>query len=762
MGGCCTHRIVFQHSMIAALSCAWQVSSKWGGSTQRPSGVVQRPSRPAGYARFSNNRRGWPARQIEQQRLAVIGANASSSDDSGSAAQHLLQLSQQYDSQAAGDRYFSIQLTAEERLARIEMLLQQGVTEETVQRMIENSKGGPYMQSASEGAAILAVLRERGCSDAEMNLLLRQSNIMARPGSSTSDVFVALDDMLQLSRVKIMQVCLQQPSLLKSDSGKLRQRWSWVQAHYGLSKKAVASLARRMVNNRNVCGLLTYSQATITVRLSGLQRLFELSDAEVSKLFPYLAELLEYEPEQHIRPRWDLYQSLLGEFDPADKRRFIMSPDTLRLPEPTIRDVFSGVEQLMGSTADAQSLLLRSPKSFACGIERLATNLRTLQQLYGCSSQQAQKVLVRTPLLTPLMLEAPKFQCRVAVLTQWYGHASPAALLLAPSCGARLCGSMWKLGARMAFIRRLRLERAEPELNTSNLASSTEQFCRAVRVSEEEYAAFEQRWLASPEAAELCRHEGPPHRLFELSDAEVSKLFPYLAELLEADPEQHIRPRWDLYQSLLGEFQPADKRRFMTSPGSLRLPEATIRSVFRGVEQLMGSTADAQSLLRLSPKSFGSGIERLATNLRTLQQLYGCSSQQAQKVLVRTPLLTPLMLEAPKFQCRVAALTQWYGHASPAALLLAPSCGARLCGSMWKLGARMAFIRRLRLERAEPELNTSNLASSTEQFCRAVRVSEEEYAAFEQRWLASPEAAELCRHEGPPHVKIIGAEGAEL
>jgi hypothetical protein len=80
---------------------------------------------------------------------------------------------------------------------------------------------------------------------------------------------------------------------------------------------------------------------------------------------------------------------------------------------------------------------------------------------------------------------------------------------------------------------------------------------------------------------------------------------------------------------------------------------------------------------------------------------------------------------------------------------------------MWKLGARMAFIRRLRLERAEPELNTSNLANSTEQFCRAVEVSEEEYAAFEQRWLVSPEAAELCRHEGPPHVKIIGATGAE-
>ncbi|KAI3423416.1 hypothetical protein D9Q98_010632 [Chlorella vulgaris] len=73
----------------------------------------------------------------------------------------------------------------------------------------------------------------------------------------------------------------------------------------------------------------------------------------------------------------------------------------------------------------------------------------------------------------------------------------------------------------------------------------------------------------------------------------------------------------------------------------------------------------------------------------------------------------------------------------------------------------MAFVHRLRLERAEPELNTSMLASTTEQFCRAVRVSEEEYAAFEQRWLVSLNAAELCRHEGPPRVKIIGAAGAE-
>jgi hypothetical protein len=48
--------------------------------------------------------------------------------------------------------------------------------------------------------------------------------------------------------------------------------------------------------------------------LAGVQRLLELSDAEVSKLFPYLAELLEADPEQHIRPRWNLLQSLLGEW----------------------------------------------------------------------------------------------------------------------------------------------------------------------------------------------------------------------------------------------------------------------------------------------------------------------------------------------------------------------------------------------------------------------------------------------------------------
>ncbi|KAI3424093.1 hypothetical protein D9Q98_009455 [Chlorella vulgaris] len=446
------------------------------------------------------------------QSMAATGTDlAPSTKPSSGAAQRLLQISQQYDTLAVDDRNFHRQLTAEERLARIQILLQ-GITEETVQQIIDRTKGGPYMQSASNGAAIMSVLRERGCSDAKINLLLGLSpNILARSAGRIKNVFAALDDMLQLSRPQILRVCFTSPSLLTSSSDTLRQRWAWVQAHYGISEAAVASLAKRMVNSRAVCSLLTYSQDTITARLAGLQRVFELSDAEVSKLFPYLAVLLEADPERHIRPRWNLLQSLLGEFQPADKRRFITSSGALRLPEPTIRAVFSGVEQLMSSTVTAQDLLRRSPKSFICGIERLVTNLRALQQLYGCSLQQAPRVLLRTPKLAPLMLEAPKFQCRVAALTQWYGHASPAAMLLAPNHGTQLGSSMWKLGARMAFIRRLRLERAAPGLNTSQLVGSAKRFCREVQVSEEEYAAFEQRWLASPEAAALCCHEGPPH-----------------------------------------------------------------------------------------------------------------------------------------------------------------------------------------------------------------------------------------------------------
>ncbi|KAI3424059.1 hypothetical protein D9Q98_009422 [Chlorella vulgaris] len=69
----------------------------WFGQTRRPSAVPRPALRPAGYARI--NRRSWPARQLEQQRLAVTGASATLSNDSGSAARRLLQLSQQYDSQ---------------------------------------------------------------------------------------------------------------------------------------------------------------------------------------------------------------------------------------------------------------------------------------------------------------------------------------------------------------------------------------------------------------------------------------------------------------------------------------------------------------------------------------------------------------------------------------------------------------------------------------------------------------------------------------
>jgi hypothetical protein len=202
------------------------------------------------------------ARQLEQQRPAVIEASASSRCDDGSAAQRLLHFSRQYDTQAVGDRR---QLTPEERLARIQMLLQQGITEETVQRVIERSTGGPYMPSASEGAAVLAVLRESGCPDADMNYLLGlQVGILGRTATSISNVFAALDDMLQLSRPQILRVCLTQPSLLTSSSDTLRQRWAWLQAHYGLSEAAVASLAKRMVNSRPVCNLFTTSQDTIT------------------------------------------------------------------------------------------------------------------------------------------------------------------------------------------------------------------------------------------------------------------------------------------------------------------------------------------------------------------------------------------------------------------------------------------------------------------------------------------------------------------
>jgi hypothetical protein len=204
-----------------------------------------------------------------QQRLWQSGAAAGnnlapSTKPSSSTVLRLLQVSQQYDTQAVGDRHFHSQLTAAERLARIQMLLQQGVTEETVQRIITSNKGGPYMQSATKGAAILAVLCERGCSDAVMNLMLQwRPDIIGRAVSSISNVFAALDDMLQLSRPQILRVCLKQPSLLTSSSDTLRLRWAWLQAHYRLSETAVASLAKRMVRSRAVCNLFTTSQDAI-------------------------------------------------------------------------------------------------------------------------------------------------------------------------------------------------------------------------------------------------------------------------------------------------------------------------------------------------------------------------------------------------------------------------------------------------------------------------------------------------------------------
>lgn len=53
-------------------------------------------------------------------------------------------------------------------------------------------------------------------------------------------------------------------------------------------------------------------------KLSDLRGEFELSDAEVSNMFPHLAELLDCTIPTlvvRIRPRWELYQSLLGERD---------------------------------------------------------------------------------------------------------------------------------------------------------------------------------------------------------------------------------------------------------------------------------------------------------------------------------------------------------------------------------------------------------------------------------------------------------------
>ena len=68
------------------------------------------------------------------------GSSSGGSRSSGfdpAAAQRLLELSQSYDTQQPGDRSFYKQLSVEERVARIQMLLQHGVTEATVEKMIK-------------------------------------------------------------------------------------------------------------------------------------------------------------------------------------------------------------------------------------------------------------------------------------------------------------------------------------------------------------------------------------------------------------------------------------------------------------------------------------------------------------------------------------------------------------------------------------------------------------------------------------------------
>lgn len=152
----------------------------------------------------------------EQQRRAGSGATASSSVDSSTAARLLKLVLQRhvYPWALPDDRSrFSNQLTPDEWLARIQMLLQQGVTEETVQCLIEEQPVGPHMPSASEGAAVLEVLREHGCSDANIKrlLLLQSMSILWVPASSLSGVFAALGDMLQLSRPEVLRVCGQVP-----------------------------------------------------------------------------------------------------------------------------------------------------------------------------------------------------------------------------------------------------------------------------------------------------------------------------------------------------------------------------------------------------------------------------------------------------------------------------------------------------------------------------------------------------------------------
>ena len=164
-----------------------------------------------------------------QLRLAAARSSNRSMDGGSSAAQRLLQLSQQY-TLAPGD---GCQLTAEEWMAHNQMLLQQGVRAETLQKLIEQHNGRPYMLSASKGTAVLAV---RGFSVDAMNSLKQSNpNIIQRPGSAFSDVFAALVSMLHLSRTDEVRMCLKQASLLHCTTVSLEQRWACEQAHYRFS-----------------------------------------------------------------------------------------------------------------------------------------------------------------------------------------------------------------------------------------------------------------------------------------------------------------------------------------------------------------------------------------------------------------------------------------------------------------------------------------------------------------------------------------------
>ena len=195
------------------------------------------------------------------------GSSSSSSSSSGGcepAVQRLLALSQSHDTQQPGDPHFSKQLTPEKRLRVIAMLLQHGVTEATVAGMIVKRKGGPYVSSVSNGAAVLQELRARGCDDERLNRLLQRApTVMSRPASNIMASFAALDDILQLSRSDVLRVCEEQPGLLSTDAGSLRWRWAKVQERYQLPPKVVRSLQKMMRYSWCTIGLLIYDYGTV-------------------------------------------------------------------------------------------------------------------------------------------------------------------------------------------------------------------------------------------------------------------------------------------------------------------------------------------------------------------------------------------------------------------------------------------------------------------------------------------------------------------